>query len=490
MFVMEQNFNGYNNNYNYQNYQDYQGEQQPVYQEPKKQRKSGKFAKAAALVAAVAVIAGGAGFGGAYLAANTIGTSQAIRSGSSESSRTTATYSADSGKSDGGANGDVSNAIAAINGSEGGGIVGTTSSAGKTYPTDVQPSGANGEYTYSELYEAVNDTIVLVKVYKDQSSDDIYSYYDYYFGYGERGSGSKENSEPVYTGYGSGVVFTEDGYILTNAHVVSGASKLVVEVNDYNDSNETHEYEATVIGSDDSTDIAVIKIERDEPFLAAKIGSSDSLKVGQDIAVIGNPGVTASIMFAHTMTAGIVSGLDVECLADNGYSLSLIQTDAAINSGNSGGGMFDMYGNVVGVVNSKIVATTYEGLGFALSIDEAKPIMEDLLNYGYVKSRPVLGVTTVELNEYRAQLYGSKLSQGLLISGLNEGAPVEKSGLRVGDIVTKINGKNVSSIADVQSIISKFRVGDTVTATVARENTSGGMDSVEIDIILTESASK
>ena len=99
------------------------------------------------------------------------------------------------------------------------------------------------------------------------------------------------------------------------------------------------------------------------------------------------------------MTRGVVSGLDVECLADNGYSISLIQTDAAINSGNSGGGMFDMYGNVVGIVNSKIIATTYEGIGFALTINEAKPIMEDLLNYGYVKSRPVLGVTTVELNE-------------------------------------------------------------------------------------------
>jgi len=148
--------------------------------------------------------------------------------------------------------------------------------------------------------------------------------------------------------------------------------------------------------------------------------------------------------------------------------------------------MFDMYGNVVGVVNSKIVATTYEGLGFALTINEAKPIMQDLLNYGYVKSRPVLGITTIELSEYRAQLYGAKLSRGLLVSELNEDAPVKNSGLRIGDIITKINGKNVESVSEVQEIIGKFKVGDTVTATVARENGSG-VDSIDIDIILTES---
>ena len=329
---------------------------------------------------------------------------------------------------------------------------------------------------------------MLVEVYKKASNSGS-SYYDYFFGYGGDSRG-KENSEPQLVGYGSGIVFTEDGYILTNAHVVSGADKLVVKVNDYYDSEITHEYEATVIGSDDSTDIAVIKIERDEKFLAAKIGDSDSLKVGQQIAVIGNPGITAEIMFAHSMTSGIVSALDVECLNDSGYSISLIQTDAAINSGNSGGGMFDMYGNVVGVVNSKIIADTYEGIGFALTIDEAKPIMEDLLNYGYVKSRPVFGITTVELSEYRAQLYGTKLSQGMLVVSINEDAPVAKSGLQVADIITKVNGTNVSTLMDVQSILSKFRVGDTVTVTVARENAMGGVDSVDVEIELTESKSE
>jgi serine protease Do len=471
------NYNGYNSEYSNN---DNGANGTYVYAQPvmpqAQPKKKHKFAKAAALVAAVAVIAGGAGFGGAYFANRVIGT---------DSGRVTATYNNQSGtsSSDGGSKNtdpSVSSALAAISesGSGNGGVT------AKVSASSVVPTGVNGQYTLPELYEAVNDTIVLVKVYEDTSES--YDYYDYFFGYGGD-SGSKGSSEPVYAGYGSGIMFTEDGYILTNAHVVKGASKLLVEVNDYEDSAVTHEYEAKVIGSDDSTDIAVIKIERDEPFLAAKIGDSSSLRVGEQVAVIGNPGVTADIMFAHTMTTGIVSGLDVECLNESGYSISLIQTDAAINSGNSGGGMFDMYGNIVGVVNSKIIATTYEGIGFALTIDEAKPIMEDLLTYGYVKSRPVLGISTIELTEYRAKLYGTKLSKGMLVAAINEGEPVEKSGLSVGDIITKVNGKNVASLKDVQSILSKFKVGDTVTVTVARENGLGGVDSVDIDIVLTES---
>ena len=491
---MEQNYN--NNNYNgyngYTGYTEQHIEQQPVYaaeEAPKKKSVKGKLGKAAALIAAVAVISGGAGFGGAMLAANAIGTTTSAAADETvNEGRINATYNLEDDKknNDGPSNNEnVSSALAAISESENG-------KAEKVYPTSVKPSGSNGEYTSSELYEAVNDTIVLVKVYKKTSNSGGYSYYDYYFGYGDDWNSDRDGSksdELKYAGYGSGIVFTEDGYILTNAHIVDGSDKITVEVNDYSDPDVTHEYEAKVIGSDTSTDVAVIKIDRDEKFIAAKIGNSDSLKVGQEICVIGNPGLSANIMFAHTMTKGIVSGLDVECLADNGYSIGLIQTDAAINSGNSGGGMFDMYGNVVGVVNSKIVATTYEGIGFALTINEAKPIMEDLLNYGYVKSRPVLGITTVELTEYRAQLYGAKLSKGLLVSDLNADAPVAKSGLRVADIITKINGKNVETVNDVQAIIGKFKVGDTVTATVARENESGGVDSIDIDIILTESKS-
>ncbi len=441
-------------------------------QEPKKK---GKMKTVVALVAAVAIVGGGSGFGGAYLASS-------LRT--ADASTDYDNYAASGGSSDKANLPDnVAAAIDAVNAS------GSNEVSQKVNATNVVPTGADGAYTATELYEAVNDTIVLIKVYKNQSYSDYGSYYNYFFGYGDDyGSGKNEkDNEPVYAGYGSGIVFTEDGYILTNAHVVNDSAKLVVEVNDYSDPDKTYEYEAKVIGSDTSTDIAVIKIERSEKFLAAKIGDSSTLKVGQDVCAIGNPGVTGDVMFAHTMTKGIVSGLNRVCLSE-GYNLSLIQTDTAINSGNSGGGLFDMYGNVIGVVNSKIVTDTFEGIGFALTINEAKPVMEDLLSYGYVKSRPVLGITTVELNEYRAQLYGVKLTKGLLVSAIREDAPVSKSDLRVSDVITKINGTNVETVTDVQTIIGKLHVGDTVTATVARANESGTLDSVDVEIELAESS--
>ncbi len=470
---MEQNYNYYNQ-----------------YTEKPKARK-GKIGTVIALVAAVALIGGGAGFGGAYLASSSIGVI-----GGADGPTTIVVGDEDKNKDDkpekedykdnskddnGGSQGDIAGALSAINSSQS--IV-----TNKIHPNDVVATGVNGEYTTTELYEAVNDTVVLIKVYTSTSYDDYYSYYDYYFGYGDPDDYKEEekDKEPIYSGYGSGVVFTDDGYILTNAHVVDGAEKLVVVVNDYDEAGVTYEYEATVVGSDASTDIAVVKISRDEPFVAATIGDSDSLKVGQDVCAIGNPGVTGDVMFEHTMTKGIISGLNRVSLSE-GYSLSLIQTDTAINSGNSGGGLFDMYGNVVGVVNSKIVTDTYEGIGFALTINEAKPIMEDLLNYGYVKSRPVLGIITVELNEYRAELYGVKISKGLLVSDIREDAEAAKSDLRISDVITKINGVNVETVADVQTIISKFKAGDTVTATVARMNDSGKLDSVDVDIVLSES---
>ncbi len=468
---MEQNYNYYNNQYT----------------EKPKTRK-GKLSTVIALVAAVAIVGGSAGFGGAYLASSSIGiiggadgpTTIITDENKPSHKEDSPEKSEDAFKDKGGDKGDISGALSAINSTEA--IVGN-----KVHPSQVVATGVNGQYTNTELYEAVNDTVVLIKVYTSENYSDYYSYYDYYFGYTDPDDYNEKDKEPVYSGYGSGIVFTEDGYILTNAHVVDGAEKLVVVVNDYDDAGVTYEYEANVVGSDTSTDIAVVKISRDEPFVAAKIGDSDTLKVGQDVCAIGNPGVTGDVMFEHTMTKGIISGLNRVSLSE-GYNLSLIQTDTAINSGNSGGGLFDMYGNVIGVVNSKIVTDTYEGIGFALTINEAKPIMEDLLNYGYVKSRPVLGIVTVELNRYRAEQYGVKISKGLLVSDIREDAAAAKSDLRISDVITKINGVNVETVADVQTIISKFKAGDSVTATVARADANGELKSIDIEIVLSESS--
>lgn len=454
--------------------ENYRTEYQYTTQPPKKK---GKLKTVVALVAAVAVVGGASGFGGAYLAGKMNGVpTYGIQSGDDPF------YEISPGRGESqNLPGDVQAAIDTINASNGSAAAELATSNGKK---TVTATGLNGQYTAEELYEAVNDTIVLINIY-EKPSGSYNSYYDYYFGYG--GEKPNEDAEPELSGYASGIVFTEDGYILTNAHVVDGADRLEVIVNDYDDAEETHAYEGEVIGSDTSTDIAVVKITRDEPFHTAKIGDSDTLKVGQTVCAIGNPGVNGSILFTHTMTQGIISGLNRISLS-TGYSTSYIQTDTAINGGNSGGALFDMYGNVVGVVNKKIVYDSVENIGFAITINEAKPVMEDLLSFGYVKSRPVLGITTLELNEYRAQIYDTKLSKGLLVTEIRKDAAVSKSKLRLSDIITKINGKNVETVADVQGIIKNMKAGDKITATVAREKEDGTLESVEVEIELSESA--
>lgn len=452
---------------NYRTEYQYSTEQQP--------KKKGKMRTVVALVAAVAVIGGASGFGGAYLAGSMIPTS-----GNETTAPSVVTENEIKPEQGEAPSGDVQAAINVINASNGSAATLSTSNGSG----EIKPTGLNGQYTAEELYAAVNDTIVLINIY-EKPSGSYGSYYDYYFGYG--GDKPDESSEPELSGYASGIIFTEDGYILTNAHVVDGADRLEVIVNDYDDSEKTHAYEGEVIGSDSSTDIAVIKISRTEPFHTARIGDSDSLRVGQTVCAIGNPGVNGSVMFTHTMTQGIISGLNRISLS-TGYSTSYIQTDTAINSGNSGGALFDMYGNVIGVVNKKIVFDTVENIGFAITINEAKPVMEDLLTFGYVKSRPVLGITTVELNEYRAQAYGTKLSKGLMVTEIRKDAAVSKSGLRLSDIITKINGKNVETVTDVQGIIKNMKAGDKITATVAREKEDGTLESVDIEIELSESA--
>ena len=324
------------------------------------------------------------------------------------------------------------------------------------------------EYTYKELFDRVNESIVIVKNYV-------------------RGSGYDE----AYTlyGTGSGVIFTTDGYIITNAHVVQSSVRVSVVISDaYSDEEEL---EAVLVGSDSATDLAVLKIAREQPFTAAALGNSDNLSVGQEVCAIGNPAG-----LNKTITNGIISGLN-RYSSEGGYELSSIQTNAAINPGNSGGGLFDMYGNVVGIVNSKLVSTssntTLENLGFAITINEAKPVISDLINFGYVKGRPTLGITTIAVNEYTAQLYGLSAT-GLLVTEIRSDAPVSRSDLRIGDVITKVNGKSISSVADVQTILKGMSAGDTVTLTVSRVSSSSSpfgfstSSTLDIEVILTESA--
>ncbi len=298
------------------------------------------------------------------------------------------------------------------------------------------------KYDYEELYKKVNESIVVVSNYT--KSD---------FG----------GEEYTLSGTGSGVIFTTDGYIITNEHVVRGASKVTVKVEDKYSGEKDAEVEATLMGSDQATDLAVLKITRSQPFTAVPLGDSDALNIGQQVCAIGNPAG-----LAKTLTGGYISGLK-RYTSEKGYVLSSIQTDAAINPGNSGGGLFDMYGNVIGIVNSKIVAadSSIENLGFAITINEAKPIISDLINYGYVKGRPVLGIVTQQTAK---DTYGVN---GLLVVEIDKDQPVAKSQLKVNDIIIAVEGKEVEEVGDVQDILKNMKAGDEITVKVIRPTKTG-----------------
>ncbi len=312
-----------------------------------------------------------------------------------------------------------------------------------------------------ELYEKVKDTVVLVYNYQRQT------------GY----------AEPMKYGSGSGVVFTSDGYVITNAHVVEGADKMTVVAPDYKNPDTTKEYEATVVGSDTYSDLAVLKISRDDPFEYATLGDSDTVRVGQDVCVLGNPK-----QLLNSLTKGIVSGLGRASASNSAYGTSTIQIDAAINSGNSGGGLFDMYGNVIGIIDYKLVSNTsasIDNIGFAITINEAKPVINDLMTKGYVTNRPGLGINGEEISEYSAYMQGLE-SGGVYVTYISEDMPVAKSGLKVGDIISKVNGTAVSSVTDIQNIIAELNIGDTVELTVYRAGATGRYTTKTINVELAE----
>lgn len=253
---------------------------------------------------------------------------------------------------------------------------------------------------------------------------------------------------------GSGIIATSDGYIITNAHVVSGASSLKVIL-----SNGTA-YTAKLIGSDSVTDLAVVKIEA-TGLTAAEFGSSDDLKVADTVMAVGNPG---GMEFNSSVTVGYVSALNREITnSETGYTMKCIQTDAAINPGNSGGALVNMYGQVIGINSSKIVATGYEGLGFSIPINVAQPIISDLKQYGYVKDRAVLGISGQFIDDMTSRFYN--LPTGMYVSTVTSDS-VTAAGIKKGDVITKIDGKDVTSQNVITSIITAKKPGDTVTLSV------------------------
>ncbi len=260
-------------------------------------------------------------------------------------------------------------------------------------------------------------------------------------------------------GSGSGVILTADGYIATCAHVVDGAKSLTVTLND--DSS----YEATIIGTDPRNDLAIIKIEA-EGLTPAALGDSDMLTVGEDVIAIGNP----LGELRGTATSGIVSAVK-RSITVEGTDMELIQTDAAISPGNSGGGLFNASGRLIGIVNAKVSDTSAEGLGFAIPVNSVVKEINDLLNYGYVTGRAALGVYTQNVtlnNGYGYFTFGG--TRCVQITEIVAGSAAEAAGLKAGDLIMEVDGKEISSNSDLSDLIASYNAGDTATFTIRRDS--------------------
>ncbi len=257
------------------------------------------------------------------------------------------------------------------------------------------------------------------------------------------------------SGEGSGIVINTDGYIVTNAHVVAGSTGINVEL----DNGET--YSARLIGIDAKTDLAVIKIEA-PGLIAAEFGNSDTVEVGETVVAIGNPGGST---LAGSVTQGIVSAVN-RMIKDGGYSSSFIQTDAAINPGNSGGALVNEYGQVIGINSSKIAAVDYEGIGFAIPISEAKPVIDQLMAYGYVKGRTKIGISGVEINQTLSQI--NSIPVGIYIQSVDPTSDLAGKNIRQGDIITAIDGTKIETFDDVSAFLKTKVPGDSVTLTLYR----------------------
>ncbi|MGN0983964.1 MAG: S1C family serine protease [Gemmiger sp.] len=272
----------------------------------------------------------------------------------------------------------------------------------------------------------------------------------------------------VQSGAGSGVIISEDGYILTCAHVVSGASNIKVQLSD------DTTYTATLIGGDTSADIAVLKIEA-SGLTPAVLGDSDALAVGETTIAVGNPLGT----LGGTVTNGIVSALNREVEVENNQ-MTLIQTNASISPGNSGGGLFNGNGELIGIVNAKSGYSEAEGLGFAIPINSAMDIAQELISNGYVK-RPVLGITVITVDSSNMMQYNVS-APGVYIASVNDGSGAAKAGLQSGDRILSIGDVAVNTTTDVTGYIKDKAIGDTVTLQIDR-----GGSLISVDVVLGES---
>lgn len=274
------------------------------------------------------------------------------------------------------------------------------------------------------------------------------------------------------TSSGTGIIMSSDGYVITNHHVITGA--LVISVL----TNDNQEFEAALVGSDEMSDLAVLKIDA-RGLQAAEFGDSSKLRVGDSVVAIGDP---LGVQLRGTMTNGIISAINRD-LTVGDRTMTLIQTNAALNNGNSGGPLINCYGQVIGINTVKMssyysASATVEGLGFAIPISVAKPIIDELIENGYVAGRPAIGISGDSLPSYYRTYY--RLPDGVYVTSVNEGSDAKAKGIREGDIVTAINGERISSIDELNTVKNQYAAGDEVTLTIYR---SGAYYEVTVTLV-------
>ena len=268
---------------------------------------------------------------------------------------------------------------------------------------------------------------------------------------------------------GSGVIISEDGYIVTNHHVIENASKITVTLRD-----GTTSYDAKLIGSDADNDIALLKVDA-SGLSAATFGNSSNLVVGDYVVAIGKPLGT----LGGTVTDGIISALAREVTIENKH-LTLLQTNAQISPGNSGGGLFNAKGELIGIVNAKDSATEVEGIAFAIPINNVVGIIRDLKDYGYVTGKIDTGMKFVDINSYGTAFYYNVNTLGVYVLSVEQGSKAEEAGFETGNLITAVNGTSVSSEADIQKALENNKVGDVVTFTV--QTRSGETKNIKLEL--------
>ena len=319
--------------------------------------------------------------------------------------------------------------------------------------TITAASSSGSSLTTEQVADMVSPSVVVIT-----TEQVVYSQWSWY------------GQSQVESGAGSGVIISSDGYILTCAHVVDGASSITVTIDD-------KDYTATLVGEDTTSDVAVIKIDA-TGLTPATVGDSDNLKVGQSVMAVGNP----LGELGGTVTGGMISALNRSVTIQGTSStntMSLIQMDASVSPGNSGGGLFNMSGELVGIVNAKSSSSDAEGLGFAIPINDAIKVAQELLENGYVTGRPYLGITYLGVEDAQTAAQLGVNAYGVYVVEVVKGGPAERAGLQSGDRIVSIDGTEIASKDDLGTLMQKHTAGDSLAITIAR---GGQMQTINVTL--------